>query len=80
MTEQRIGVIAGLAGVSVDTATEIIDPDYTYWSQRGDSTREEHMAFLAGPDADIAEWVRSIASDTSGTQAEIRAEDTWSTR
>ena len=59
----RIAAIAALAGVSEEHAREIIDPDYTYWSQRGDSTREEHLAFLAGPNEPIADWVRSVARD-----------------
>jgi len=52
----------------VEKAREIIDPDYTYWCDRGDSTREEHMEFLAGPDQAIAGWVASIYRD-------IRAEE-----
>jgi hypothetical protein len=63
MNDEKIREIAALAGCTIDEATPIIDPDYTYWSERGDSTHEEHMDFLAGPASAIADWVRSILTD-----------------
>ncbi len=72
MNEKRIAVIAALSGVPADTVREIIDPEYTYWSQRGDSTREEHMEFLVGPDQRIADWVGSIYREWCGDRPEDR--------
>ncbi len=80
MTEEKIKQIAELAECPLETTRQIIDPDYTYWSQRGDSTREEHLAFLDGSPAEIAAWVRSVANDLRDDQETIRLQDTWATR
>jgi len=49
-----------------DFTLEILDPGYTYWSQRGDSTESEHRHFLEHAELDeISEWVSSIARDAA---------------
>lgn len=56
--------IACFAGVKREVAEEILDIDYTYWCDRGDTTKEEHLGWLAtAPMQEIANWVRSIAND-----------------
>ena len=64
ISEEKINAIAAEAGCSRDRTTEILDPEYTYWSERGDSTQEEHFAYLENASVSaIAGWVKSIAHD-----------------
>lgn len=64
ISEEKIREIATLAGCPVGEAETIIDPEYTYWSQRGDSTKEEHFAYLEHSSAEeITGWVQSICRE-----------------
>ena len=64
ISEDRINAIAATAGCSRERSVEILDPEYTYWSERGDSTKDGHFAYLENASVpEIAGWVRSISRD-----------------
>lgn len=45
-------------------ALSILDPEYTYWSDRGDSTRDEHLDWLTtATDDELRSWLDSIIKD-----------------
>ena len=64
ISEEKIDAIAAAAQCSRERTLEILDPEYTYWSQCGDSTRAEHFEFLETASVErIAGWVASISRD-----------------
>lgn len=60
ISESKIQEVATCASVPLEFAKKLIDPEWKYWCDRGDASREEHWNFLLSDVQTIADWVKSI--------------------
>lgn len=68
--------IIEMSAVPYADGLRILDPGFTYWSDKGDCSRDEHLEFLnSAPKEQIAAWLKVVWVEEQ-EMARIDAKDT----